>query len=86
MTPLQSILKSYRDPAHWHLNYETVKTHGAVLPDTPEGERPVAAVCNRQANSNGGAGRLESAATYRVTKMKVVNGLPKLDLSVKSSS
>ena len=59
-----------RDLAHWHLNYETVEMYGAVLLDTPEGERTVAAVCNRQANSNEGAGRLQSAATFRVTKMK----------------
>lgn len=38
--------------------------------DTPEGERTVAAVFNRQTNSNEGAGRLKSAATFRVTKMK----------------
>ncbi|OYV04973.1 MAG: damage-inducible protein, partial [Verrucomicrobiales bacterium VVV1] len=50
-----------RDLAHWHLNYETVACHPGVT---------VAAVSNRQAHAEDGAGRLESAATYRVTKMK----------------
>ncbi len=50
-----------RDLAHWHLNYETVACHPGVT---------VAAVSNRQAQQDGEAWRLESAATFRVTKMK----------------
>jgi predicted helicase len=53
--------KAGRELAHWHLNYETVECFPGVI---------VAAVFNRQANSNEAAGRLQSAATYRVTKMK----------------
>ena len=59
-----------RDLARWHLDYETVEMHDAVLLETPEGEQTMAAVCNRPANTNEGAGRLQSAATFRVTKMK----------------
>jgi predicted helicase len=55
---------------HWHLNHETVATNDAVLLNAPEGKRTVAAVFNRQANSNEVAGRMKSAATYRDTKMK----------------
>jgi len=55
--------KAGRDLAHWHLNYETVECFPGVVVD-------VAAVCNRQAQQDEEAWRLQTAATYRVTKMK----------------
>jgi predicted helicase len=53
-----------RDLAHWHLNYETVECCSGIT---------VAALSKRQAQEkqeDEEAWRLESAATYRVTKMK----------------
>jgi len=56
--------KAGRELADWHLNYETSAMHPDIAVDV------VAADCIRHANSNDLAWRLQSAATFRVVKMK----------------
>jgi predicted helicase len=55
--------KAGRELADWHLNYEACAMHEDIVVD-------VAADSNRQAKQDGEAWRMQSAATFRVEKMK----------------